>query len=229
MSSQDLRRGFEAMISENAWRQLISDGVRRTYRRGEHLILQGHRGSSLLLLTAGRSMVMCSDQTGSSCLLALRGPGDLLGELAGHTDGIRSASVVAMESSEAYSLGATAFHRALALLRLHGQFDRYLVGKLHEAGAATVNAAHALPLKRLARLLLQIIDIAGPQHPNPCHIPVSQMQLAEALHLSRSLICRHVAYLRAEGVLRVERGLVVENCSRLRAIESAPDEHATAG
>ena len=176
------------MIPPAAWHDLLRQGVRREYRACERLLVQGAPETGLRLLTVGRVGVVYGSEDGKVVLLALRGAGDALGELASRGDGRRSASVVALENCEAYSVAATTFHRVIMAHGVRHQLDRYIADKLTEAAAASIDLAHLTSARRLAVLL----------------------------GISRGLVSKLVAHLRDSGVLTHERHLVVRDAEHLK-------------
>lgn len=204
------------MIPPAAWHDLLRQGVRREYRACERLLVQGAPETGLRLLTVGRVGVVYGSEDGKVVLLALRGAGDALGELASRGDGRRSASVVALENCEAYSVAATTFHRVIMAHGVRHQLDRYIADKLTEAAAASIDLAHLTSARRLARLLTKLVELAEPDHPAPLRIPLSQSRLAVLLGISRGLVSKLVAHLRDSGVLTHERHLVVRDAEHLK-------------
>ena len=211
-------RGFQALVPARTWQELILSGVHRTYGGGETVLVQGAPATSVRLLTSGRVEVGASDEEGAYCLLALRGVGDVVGEMAAQIGGMRSATVAALEPCTAYSLSANTFHGILTRHGVREQVSRYITGKLQESGVSTVEALRLPPLQRLARLIVRLVDLAEPGHPQPLRVPMSQVRMAESLGLSRSLIAQLVADLRAEGLLATGRDLLVKQPKGIREL-----------
>ncbi|WP_158889479.1 Crp/Fnr family transcriptional regulator [Amycolatopsis anabasis] len=191
-------------------------GVRRTYRDGETILLQGAPATSVRVLVSGRVEVGCQDEDGAYCLVALRGTGDVVGELAAQNLGTRSATVTALEPCVAHTVPAATFHGVLARHGVDAQLRRYLAGKLQESVGAAVDTVHHPPRQRLARLIVRLVELADPGHPDPLRVPMSQTRLALALGLSRSSVARLVSAMRADGLLGKDRRLRVERPGELR-------------
>jgi CRP/FNR family cyclic AMP-dependent transcriptional regulator len=209
---------FRELVPPRAWQELILSGLHRTYSAGETVLLQGAPATSVRLLTSGRVEVGCNDEEGEYCLLALRGIGDVIGEMAAQIDGVRSATVTALEPCTAYSLSSNTFHAILARHGAREQLGRYITGKLQESGVSAIETVRLPPLQRLARLIVRLVDLADPGHPQPLRVPMSQVRMAESLGLSRSLIAQLVSELRSEGLLDTGRGLRVKNPAEIRAL-----------
>ncbi|MBB5894109.1 CRP-like cAMP-binding protein [Kutzneria kofuensis] len=174
---------------------------------------QGYSGGYLLALTGGRVQVLRSEQGGEQRLLvALRAAGDLVGEMAAHGGGgVRSASVVALDDCYAHYLTVEAFDRLPAARKL----TDYVVLKLSESVPFRVQLVHFKPPQRIARLLAELVMLAGPELADPMLIPLSQEQIATALGVARSSVSSFVADLRREGVLGPGPRLTVADPERL--------------
>jgi CRP-like cAMP-binding protein len=209
-------------VSDTVWRELVRSATRREFRPNESLLVQGAPGTSLLLLESGRVRVVREGRDGRGrVLVALRGPGDLLGELAGHGDRRRVASVLALEPCVAHSIAYEAFRRLLHRHSVEQHFDAYIVAKMDEFAERSADLAGVRPLYRVADLFLQLVRLADPWHPEPLRIPLSQVAVAEALGLSRRAVAQIVADLRAQGVLADGDPVEVADVRRLHVLAHA--------
>src|SRR5882724_5191293 len=74
--------GVGAMLSPTTWRELLELGRARRYEQGAVLMRQGDQGDVVLALIRGRVKVFRSEPDGLELPLAVRYPGELLGEIA---------------------------------------------------------------------------------------------------------------------------------------------------
>jgi len=81
-----------------------------TFADGDVLCEEGHRGREAFIIVSGSAVVSRGDE-----VLATVGAGDLVGELALLGDGLRTASVTAIEPIRAYVMSAQEFNSVLAL------------------------------------------------------------------------------------------------------------------
>src|SRR5215467_14931302 len=88
--------GLRSLLPVEAWQALLSEGRRRVYEKGDRLIAQGDDDTTAIVLVEGRVKVTWCDEDGTEVLLAVRGPGDIVGEQGAIDGGIRSASVTAL-------------------------------------------------------------------------------------------------------------------------------------
>jgi signal transduction histidine kinase len=84
-----------ASLDRNVLNQLITE---HAYRPGEIICREGENGDSLFLIRAGRVAVL-KGSFESPTILALRGPGEIIGEMAMLENQPRSATNVAVEST----------------------------------------------------------------------------------------------------------------------------------
>jgi CRP-like cAMP-binding protein len=102
-------RGFRVLLGEAKWQALLDRGVERVHPPGAWLLRQGDRGTTVLALLSGRVKVLGAEPDGGQLLITLRGPGDLLGEMAARSAKPRTATVRAIDRCTTRVVSATAF------------------------------------------------------------------------------------------------------------------------
>ncbi|SES36677.1 cAMP-binding domain of CRP or a regulatory subunit of cAMP-dependent protein kinases [Actinokineospora terrae] len=201
---------FQALVGARLWAAVVAAGTAREYARGAVLLRQGEPGGQVLALLRGRVRVMVSDVSGAQLLVSLRGPGDLVGELAPEAGVTRTASVVALDRCTVAVLGAAVLDGVLAG-GARGAVREYLRIKL-VAMVGAVPVVHLSSGARVARLLLEVIDRA---EGSDRRVPLSQEAVAEALGMARSTVAEQIAELRRCGALGRGPRLVVVDRSEL--------------
>jgi CRP/FNR family cyclic AMP-dependent transcriptional regulator len=196
-----------------AFREL---GSVRRYRRGAYLILEGDRGDNTVVVLEGRVKIVTTNADGRESLMALRGPGELVGELnalAGD-DSARSASVCALEDVTVRSIAAADLVRFLeahpsACFRLL----RQLAARLREATSHHADAAGYDTLRRLARALVEEADRKPPVPGGELVVGhgLSQSELAGLVAASPKSVARALASLRARGLITTSRRSILIN------------------
>jgi CRP/FNR family cyclic AMP-dependent transcriptional regulator len=183
-------------------------GHRHVHPAGTVLLSEGSEAESVLVLLAGRVKVVAVGVRGHQSLLAIRLPGDVLGELAAVDERRRSASVVALEPIEVLRIPLAGFVDILrsqpgiayALLRVVSTKLRIANLRRVQTGETTVAERVAVTLAELAadhgRLQSSEITIT---------LPISQDELAHMVGGSREAVVRALRVLREEGVVRTER------------------------
>jgi CRP-like cAMP-binding protein len=149
---------------------------------------------------------------GEELLLALRGPGDLLGELSAIDGEPRSATVSALEPLEVLLVDAgefTAFLRANPSV----MFDllRLLTGRLRDADRKRVEFGSFDTLGRVASRLLELVETYGEPSSRGVRIaiPLTQLELAGWIGASREAVSKALRVLRSTGLIETRRGSIV--------------------
>src|SRR6185312_14597555 len=88
---------FMARLGQADRAALTARGRRLQWPAGASLYLEGENCTTVLIVVSGRVKVFSLTADGEEILLAVRGPGSLLGELSAVDGAPRSASVAALE------------------------------------------------------------------------------------------------------------------------------------
>jgi CRP-like cAMP-binding protein len=128
----------------------------------ETLFVAGDPGDSCYRVDAGLLKVSVVSPAGSERILAIMGPGAVIGELSMIDGRPRSASVTAIRDSELSSISRAAFDAyACAHPEVYWHVMRVLARRLRETNS-TVAASTFLSLKgRVARALLSLAEAFG--------------------------------------------------------------------
>ncbi|ANY08724.1 hypothetical protein AFB00_23400 [Pseudonocardia sp. HH130630-07] len=189
------------------------------------MLLQGARSDELILLGSGTVKIVSGAESGRQAMLALRGPGDLIGEFAVFDGRPRSASVVALGAVSGWVVGSDRLHAhlgatpaaALAVLRM-------LVSRLREADLRRLEFGSLDTVARLASLLCTL----GEQHGAGSWIRLTQAELGAATGASREATVRAVTRLRAAGLVETARHRIrilrPVDLARVARGEGVPDE-----
>ena len=191
--------GFLAMLPAEDARALSALATRRRFGRETALFHQGDDSSWVLILLSGRVKVVSLTPDGREVLVALRGPGDLVGELSAIDGGPRFGTVSTLEPAEALALRRAAF---LSFLETHPQAAlavvRLFASRLRDAGAHVTEIAAYDVVGRLARRLLDLGERYGETMDERVEItlPLSQEELATWVGCSREAMSRALQLLR---------------------------------
>ncbi|WP_412520328.1 Crp/Fnr family transcriptional regulator [Actinomadura madurae] len=213
-------------VSERTWELLVAAGAERRFGAGDVLLRQGDPATHVLLLTAGRVKALMTLPDGQVLLLAVRGPGELLGEIAVLGGGDRSATVIAVDPCVTSALPADRFR---ALLHSAGAADELLrraMRRLREGEAWRAETA-ALPAgPRVVRALLRL---AVPRGGEPLGVGLGQQEIGQAVGLSRGVVAAELARLRELGVVSTERGRTImkRRCWTSRCAARSPRSSQT--
>jgi CRP/FNR family cyclic AMP-dependent transcriptional regulator len=187
---------------------LTAGGTPRRFARGRAVMHQGGTPDAVILLRAGQVKVYTTTSAGREVVLAIRGPGELLGELAALDDRPRSASVVALEDVEALALSPDAFRGFLAghpaaAMALLGMLAR----RLRDADVKRTGFASQTTLGRVAERLLELADRFGIEDGDCIRIELrlSQEELAGWCGASLESVGRSLATMRQLGWIETRR------------------------
>ncbi|GAA2739915.1 MULTISPECIES: Crp/Fnr family transcriptional regulator [Kitasatospora] len=203
---------FLARLDEPARHELRSLGLPQSVGADTVVLHEGEPSTHVLLVLDGWLRVTASSANGHEGLLALRGPGDVVGELAAIDGQTRSARVSTMSSARLLAVRSADFRAflertpgaALALVAVLADRLRIADRKRLEA------AAHTVP-ERLARLLLDLVEQHGTEQTDGIAIAIglSQRELAGSVGASREAVARVLKELRDRGVVTTDRRRVV--------------------
>ncbi|MFC5289842.1 Crp/Fnr family transcriptional regulator [Actinokineospora guangxiensis] len=200
------QRGFRSLVPESAWAELVRHGVCVPHHAKDELLRQGESGTGVMLSLSGRLKVSYAEPDGDEIVLALRGPGDLVGELSVQDGLPRSATVRAVERGATCRIQGRRFVELVQRIGLVSQLDYYISGKLRESAPHAWQLAHRTTASRLSALIFSIIEAAGPDHPSPTIVPMTQDELAAALGLVRSAVTPVLKEWKVTGLVRILRG-----------------------
>jgi CRP/FNR family transcriptional regulator, cyclic AMP receptor protein len=194
----------------------------RSYEAGDVIVRQGARTRDVHVLLGGRAAVVRTTPEGREVLLALRGPGDTLGELAAFDPAPRLATVTALEPVRSLAIAGQQFvdflterpHAMLAMLRLLARRNR-------ESDRRLVDTRAQEALTRLSRHLLELGARYGIASADGLEldVPLSQQQLAAWVGVSREAVSAGLRRLREQGAVATGRmRITLLDIDRLRDI-----------
>jgi CRP/FNR family transcriptional regulator, cyclic AMP receptor protein len=181
--------------------------------------------SHVLLVVEGWSKVTAAAPNGYEALLALRGPGDIIGESAALTGRPRSATVTALEQVRAVAVERERFTDFLAhspavsfaLLGLTSDRTRAADRRRLEFASMSVR-------ERFAVLLLDLARAHGRRTAEGIElsVPLSKQELAGSVGASREMVQRLLKELRTRQVVTTgRRTLLIARPDILRRIARA--------
>ncbi|GAA4200891.1 Crp/Fnr family transcriptional regulator [Streptosporangium oxazolinicum] len=195
-------QGLGSLLPGEAWRALLSGGIARRYDAGDVMLRQGDPGTHVLVLTAGKVKVVRVEPDGTELLLAVRGPGEVIGEIAVLDGSGRSATVTALSVCVTYILSAERFSRIIDRFDLRDVLMRLLLRRYREGEDIRVELAGLPAFDRVVRILLRLAEVT---HGSQRAVDLSQDELASAMGLSRSAVAAELAELRRLGHIATSR------------------------
>jgi CRP-like cAMP-binding protein len=218
----DDRVPFLARLEYDDRVALLALGRPLTYGPRSTLLYQDEPPAHVLLVLSGWTKVTRSAANGYEALLALRGPGDIVGEASAVSGRPRSATVTTLEEVKAVTIERERFlahlasspATALKLLGLTADRTRASDRRRVEFGALGVR-------ERLAILLMELARTHGEQIPEGLRLTtgLSQHELAGSVGASREAVARLLKDLRERGIVRTSRrGLIITRPEQLRRL-----------
>lgn len=177
------------------------------------LLHEQDEGEGLVVILEGLAKVRSYSADGEEVVMALLGPGDLLGEMAVLTAGVRNADVVALTRLLTVKLRAGAYRQllfqdcnlALELARLLAQRLTVLNRRFLLRGADATT-------RLLATLLDLALTVSRDRDPLALIPPLAQRELAVMAGLSRETTSRTLSQLR-------QRGTVIDDPQGMRIVD----------
>jgi len=193
-------------LSDEGQRKLIAAGTPRGWAQGDVLIRESEVSDHVVLLTSGQVKVSLAAPSGRQVLMAIRGPGDLVGEVSAIDGGERSATVTALTDVKAVSLTGPEFQRfMLGTSSVTVELLKMVVGRLRESTRRRLEFGAYDVAGRTARLLIDYAKAYGEPIRGGVRVKLRQSELAEAAGASREAVAKALKTFREAGAVRTNR------------------------
>jgi CRP/FNR family cyclic AMP-dependent transcriptional regulator len=203
---------------------LATAGVHKGYPAGAVLCRQGDQTYHVLVLLSGHVRVTRVARDGREIVAGVRGPGDVLGELAAVDALPRSATVRALVAVQTLTIPGRRF---AGLCQTQPKIAWVLLGvvadRLRESGRHWAEFGGGHTAQRVAALLLELAVQQGKPTGDAVEITLwaGQRELAEAAATSRESVARALRTLREQGLVSTRRGHVtIHDVAGLRRLAS---------
>lgn len=191
------------------------------FAKGETLCHQGDPGDSLMIVLTGSLKVTNVTAEAKDVVLGFMKPGSLLGEIAALDGQMRTANVVALETTEV----VTIYRRdLLPILRQNPDSMFALLEGLCKRLRATNNLIESYSLEtdaRVASCLVRLLDDHGQKAKGGTAIDLkfTQRDLGSHLGLTRETVSRTLSQFRDQGVVEVRgTSIIILDEEGLRSI-----------
>lgn len=201
---------------------IISCGTIQEFAQSEYLCREWNRSGPVYLLLAGQVEVFREDVNGGRTVLAIRRPGDLIGEMSA-LDGVpASATARTLTPVSALVVSARRFKKLcheqphITLLAL-----RSVVSRLR--GSDDIRMQFRLNVRQRTILcLLKIAEERATCNVAEVSLHLTQQELADMVAASLVSVARVLEVLRSVGAVGTERGRIHVNTEKLRLL-AAPN------
>ncbi|MBO1413134.1 Crp/Fnr family transcriptional regulator [Streptomyces sp. FH025] len=204
-------------LGESCWDLLCRLAPLKHRNSGTTLLRQGDDATSVILLEHGNVMVTAHGPHGAEELLAVRGSGEILGEMAVLTNGRRSATVRTLEPCRVRVVTAAKFSDLVDEHDLLRRLLQHSYSRIRESDRTKLELATGSVALRLASLLSRLADTAATD--GPVRIQLPQEDLARLIGASRNAVGRALKEWSGHGWLTTSAGggLTVTNLAALRS------------
>lgn len=213
MSQGEVSAGpFLAALSDEDARDLRALGRVRRYDSGDTLFHQGDEAGGVSVLLEGCVKITSRAPSGKEVILAFRGPGDIVGEVAAIAGSARSSAVRAVEPVETLAVDAREFRQFLQThARASMNLVLMLIDRLQTADSARGEFAGVDVVGRVARRLVELSERFGELGDEGIEITLalSQEELAAWTASSREAVAKAVRTLRELGWIETRRRRIV--------------------
>jgi len=215
-------QGFWGLLTGAEQSVLSGLGRMSVFPPGATLCVEGDPATHVFILVAGWVKILGVTSEGHQMVLALRGHGDIVGEVAGEATGYRTATVQAVDTVRALIVGHDKFSSFLdSYLGASHAYRRTVTQRWIDTAAMLRIRSATSGAQRLALLLLDLAGQHGSGTPGGVYVamPLSQEDLASLAGTSRATVTRALGNWRQRGVIRTgQRRITIKDLGALRQI-----------
>ena len=194
-------------------RQLIARLIRvRRYAARQTVVWEGEPGGALFVTLTGYLKAVTAGAEGKEVLLSVMGPGEVIGELSVLDGQPRSASVIALETSQLATIEREPLldvmraspNLAICMVEVLAQRLRNLSKRCENISSMDISS-------RLADVLVTLAEKHGEKAGRDVRIPVrlSQQDLGSMVGATRESVNKQLRSWTHSGVLKQEAGRVI--------------------
>lgn len=194
----------------DADRRVLAEADGRLYHHPEGtVVLREHSTpGAVLVVVAGRVKVQAAGREGHLGFLAIRIPGDILGELAVIDSAPRSATVTAIEPISVWRIPAREFDRILGEhAKITHAVLKVTIRRLREANRHRIRYTDSTAAHRVVLILADLMVHYGRRQGAVVAIdlPLGQEEIAGLIAASRQTVVRGLRELRDAGIIDTGR------------------------
>ncbi len=196
-------------LAEDDLARVADVTVPRSFQPGEEVFHEGDQSDTCYVVRSGRVRAVREHTDGRSITLATLGRGDIFGELAIFDEERRSATVEALEETEAVAILAADLRR---MLREHSEIAVKLLAalsrRLRETNERLTRQSFQTVQSRVATVLAQLVATARSEGAGETDVLITatQTDLAQLAGSSRESASRFLAVLERAGIITQGRG-----------------------
>lgn len=206
-------------LDEEQQRSLRAKMGQTTLRRGEILFEEGDQGNRLYIITEGKVKLGHTSVDGRENLLAVLGPGEIIGELTLFDPGARSTTATAVSPVTLLHLDHADLVEILDTNpTMSKHMLRALARRLRRTNESLADLVFSDVPGRVAKALLDLADRFGTPTEAGVHVPhdLTQEELAQLVGASRETVNKSLADFVSRGWIQLEgRAVTLFDLDRL--------------
>ena len=206
-------------LDEAQQNSLRSKMGQTTLRRGEVLFEEGEPGNRLYIITEGKVKLGHTSMDGRENLLAVLGPGEIIGELTLFDPGPRSTTATAVSPVTLLHLDHADLNAILDTNPTMGKHMlRALARRLRRTNESLADLVFSDVPGRVAKALIDLADRFGTPAEDGVHVPhdLTQEELAQLVGASRETVNKSLADFVSRGWIHLEgRAVTLLDLDRL--------------
>ena len=196
------------MLDDKCLKPLMRTAMLRHVPRHTVVLHAGDHTDNIYFVLSGVLKVQISDEEGREVILSMLGPGELFGEMGVLDDHPRSATVLAVESSDVVVIGKDDFKQCLAENPDVSLFImRNLTKRLRLADRNIESLALLDVYGRVARLLLEAAETIDGR--KVVTHKITKQDIAKMIGASREMVSRVMRDLTAQGFIHEQDGQLI--------------------
>ncbi len=210
---------FKGLTPENR-EDLVSLMSEISLKRGESLFQEGDSGDRLYLVVDGKVKLSHMADDGRENLIAVLGPGEIIGELSLFDLEPRSSTVTAIAPTQLYVLSHKEMRR---YIEEHSQLAismlRQLALRLRNTNQQMADLVFSDVPGRVAKALIDLAERFGERTPEGIYVAhdLTQEELAHLVGASRETVNKSLADFTSRGWIRLEgRAVLLIQVARLQ-------------
>jgi len=215
-------QGFWGLLTDDERAGLLDLGRITVFSPGATMCVEGDPATHVFVLVDGWVKILGVTSDGHEMVLALRGHGDTVGEVAGETTGYRTATVQAIGTVRALIVTYEKFSSFLGSHARAGHaYRRMVTRRWNDAESELRTRSVTSGAQRLAGLLLDLAERHGSGTNSEVRIALllTQEELASLTGASRATVTRALSNWRQRGIIRTgQRDITITDPRALRRI-----------
>ncbi len=215
-------QGFWGLLTDTEQEGLSALGRISVFPPGATMCVEGDPATHVFVLVDGWVKILGVTSDGHEMVLALRGHGDTVGEVAGETTGYRTATVQAIGTVRALIVTYDKFSSFLDSHAGAGHaYRRMVTRRWNDAESMLRTRSVTSGAQRLAGLLLELAERHGSGTDREVRIAMllTQEELASLTGASRATVTRALSNWRQRGIIRTgQRDITITDLRALRRI-----------